>query len=207
MTRIKVCGITNINDALVACEAGADAVGFIFAKSPRQVKAQQAAEIIKDLPPYVSTVGVFVNEEAEVIRQIAAECNLQLVQLHGDEDKKFIDDLYLPAIRAFSVKDDSVIEQIEKYDVDRFMLDSFSPDMAGGSGKTFDWEIAEKASRLGKLILAGGLSIDNIEDALNGCKPYGVDLSSSVEKAPGIKDHDQLRSFIRKVQEWDCQQS
>jgi phosphoribosylanthranilate isomerase len=205
MTRIKICGITNLSDALTAVELGADAVGFIFAESPRQVDMETAREIIKSLPPFLSRVGVFVNEKPEDIQSTVKYCGLTMVQLHGNESPSYLKALDLPFIKAFRVHDHSILEHLREYKLSHFLLDTYVGNQAGGTGKSFDWEIAQKAGRLGKVILGGGLNNDNIENALDMVHPFAVDVSSGVEAYPGKKDTHKLEAFIRKVKAWDNQ--
>ena len=206
MTRVKICGITNTIDALKAVKCGADALGFVFASSPRKVSPPRAAEIIRSIIPPVFVVGVFVNERKETIEHLIDFCGLQAVQLHGDETPQFCRKLRKKAkvIKAFCIKDRSVFKVIEKYDVDGYLLDSFSLDRSGGSGKTFDWDIALKAKRILKekpLILSGGLNICNIKEAIKKIRPYAVDVSTGVEKYPGRKDPRLLCRFTEMVRE------
>lgn len=203
MTWVKICGITNFNDADAACDAGADALGFIFAPSSRMVDVQTARSIVAGLPQGVEAVGVFVNDSVERIRQVVSTCRLTRVQLHGSETPEFVSQLQLPTIKSFAVRDSSVLEEIPQFDVDMFLLDTFSEQLAGGTGRTFDWDIARKAAPSGRLILSGGLTPDNITEALGKVRPYGVDVSSGVEKSRGIKDHEKIKQFINKVRTWD----
>ncbi len=203
MTRIKICGITDIDDALAAASLGADAIGLVFAESPRRIELETARAISYALPPLVGKVGVFVNESAETIRKTAEFCHLTAVQLHGDEPSSLIKSIGIPAIKAFRVHDESVLERISRYGVPSFLLDTFNGRRAGGTGVSFDWEIARMAKACGNVILAGGLSADNIEDALNIVRPYAVDVSSGVEKSPGRKDIRKVELFIKKVRQWD----
>ncbi len=203
MTRIKICGITNVADALAACEHGADAIGFVFARSPRQISPERAREIIRTLPPFITTVGVFVDEPEVRVREIARFCALDAVQLHGNESPDYVAGLSVPAIKSFRVKDNSIIDRIHQFNLKWFLLDTYVPDTAGGSGRTFDWAIAADAARTGQMILAGGLTADNVATALSAVRPYAVDVSSGVELAPGKKDHDKIQQFIHEVRTWD----
>jgi phosphoribosylanthranilate isomerase len=203
MTRIKICGITNTADAMAACEYGADAIGFVFARSSRQILPEAAREIIRAIPPFITAVGVFVDEPADSVREIARFCRLDTVQLHGNESPEYVAGLDLPVIKSFGVKDNSVIERIHQFNLKWFLMDTYMPDMAGGSGRSFDWAIAADAARLGQMILAGGLTADNVTAALATVRPYAVDVSSGVELAPGKKDHDKIQQFIHEVRTWD----
>jgi len=207
MTRIKICGITRNEDALAAARMGADALGFVFAESPRRISPDRAREIISGLPPFLTTVGVFVNEAADKVNEVCRFCGLNLVQLHGDEDGAYMARLGRPAIRAFRVKDGDVLNEIKRLEPGIFILDAFDGERAGGTGKTFDWTIAEKAAHLGRVILSGGLGARNITSALETVRPYAVDVSSGVESAPGVKDHRKMEEFIQEVRHWDSRTS
>ncbi len=198
MVRVKICGITSIEDALAAVEAGADALGFVFfERSPRNITPEQAAAIIRRLPPFVQTVGLFVNEELATINSIAARCGLDVVQLHGEESPQFCAGVRRRVIKAFRVKNAASLDQIRDYDVAACLLDSWCPSAQGGTGKTFNWEIAAVAAASSRIILAGGLTPDNVGDAVKAVRPYAVDVSSGVESSPGIKDPVKIRNFVR----------
>ena len=198
--KVKICGMTQLKDALFAVEQGVDAVGFIFyKKSPRAVTMKTVREIIKKLPPLVETVGVFVNESAERLNKIADYCGLDLVQLHGEESPAFCRKIHRRVIKAFRVKDLQSIKQLEKFPVSGFLLDTFSDDLHGGTGKTFDWNLALPAKKIGPVILAGGLTPRNIRQAVRRVRPYGVDVCSGVEKSSGIKDLEKVRAFLKNI--------
>jgi phosphoribosylanthranilate isomerase len=198
--KVKICGMTQLKDALFAVEQGVDAVGFIFyKKSPRAVTMKTVREIITKLPPLVDTVGVFVNESAERLNKIADYCGLDLVQLHGEESPAFCRKIHRRVIKAFRVKDLQSIKQLEKFSVSGFLLDTFSDDLHGGTGKTFDWNLALPAKKMGPVILAGGLTPRNILQAVRQVRPYGVDVCSGVEKSPGIKDLEKVRVFLKNI--------
>ena len=200
MARIKICGITNVEDALAAVEAGADALGFVFyEKSLRCINPVKAAEIISRLPPFIQTVGLFVDEDAEKINWTADYCGLDLVQLHGDESPEDCLEVNRRVIKAFRVQNIVSIDPLNTYQVAGYLLDAWSPDAYGGTGRTFNWELAEAARKFGPIILAGGLSPDNIAEAITSVNPYGVDVSSGVESAPGKKDAALIKKFIRIV--------
>ena len=197
MIKVKICGITNKEDALYAAGCGANALGFIFyEKSPRYIEPDDAKTIIAALPPFVTTVGVFVNKDFNDIRDITLLTGVTVVQLHGDESPSYCNLVEGKLIKAIRVKNYSSIEGLKKYDVDVFLLDSFDKNSFGGSGLTFDWKLAEKAKQYGKIILAGGLTPDNVEEAVKKVVPYGVDVNSGVEKKPGIKNKNKVKEFI-----------
>ncbi len=201
-TKIKICGITRLEDALLAADLGADALGFIFTESPRQVVPETAGEIISLLPPFVNSVGVFVDEEQESVREIAAYCKLDLIQLHGNESSGYCKALDLKALKVIRVKDEKSIESMASYrgTVQGFLLDTYVKGLPGGTGKTFNWELAKQAKKYGPVILSGGLNPDNICEAIEKVKPYGVDISSGVEASPGIKDPDKLKLLFSNIQ-------
>lgn len=200
--RVKICGITNEADAQVAVEAGADALGFIlYRKSPRFVDAPVVKRIVAGLPPFVSAVGVFVNEEASVVRRTMDECGLTLAQLHGDESATYCHDLGRPAMKALRLKDRGTFLALAEFQgragIRAFVIDAFSEQAYGGTGLTVDWSLAAEAARSARVLLAGGLTPDNVGDAVRQVRPYGVDVSSGVELRPGHKDHDKVRAFIQ----------
>lgn len=200
MVKVKICGITNITDAVFAAEAGADALGFVFYdKSPRCINPLVAAEIIAKLPPFIQTVGLFVNETTEQINWTADYCGLDLVQLHGDESPDDCLEVNRRVIKAFRVQNNVSIEPLKKYQVAGFLLDAWCPDCYGGTGKKFNWELAGAARQYGPIILAGGLTADNVAEAVRQVQPYGVDVSSGVESAPGRKDQKKVRDFIGRA--------
>jgi len=198
-----VCGITNIEDALAAQALGADAIGLVFAKSPRRVEKERAREIVQALPPFVHLVGVFVDEEKSVVEEIADFCRLTVLQFHGSESPEYCAGFARPVIKAFRISQRGDIERMEPYrgKVSAFLLDTYHPVLAGGTGQAFDWAMAKEAVRIGPIILAGGLDPDNVEAAIRAVKPYAVDVSSGVEMSPGKKDHDKIRLFIERAQQ------
>lgn len=201
MVRVKICGITNLEDALMAVEYGADALGFVFATSPRRIQPEVAKEIIMELPPFVSKVGVFVDEEAEAVQKIAKECGLNSLQFHGKESPVYCSAFKgaYKVIKAFRVSADFKLETLRGYEVDGALLDTYIEGRAGGSGLTFDWKIARevKVSSMRPLILSGGLSPENVAQAISETEPFAVDVSSGVEISPGKKDGEKMREFIR----------
>jgi phosphoribosylanthranilate isomerase len=200
VTRVKVCGITRAIDALRAAEFGADALGFLFyPKSPRYIPPEKAAEIIRRLPPFVATVGVFVDATAREIRSAVRTCRLSAVQLHGRESPAFCREMPVKVIKGFRVKGNRLPPGISRYAVDALLLDTFRAGVAGGTGEVFDWQVARRAGRYGKIILAGGLNPGNVREAVVTVRPFAVDVSSGVEAAPGKKDPALLRDFFRQV--------
>ncbi|MBT3924211.1 MAG: phosphoribosylanthranilate isomerase [Nitrospina sp.] len=198
--KVKVCGMTQLKDALLAVEHGADAVGFIFyKKSPRSVNMKEVREIISKLPPFVDTVGVFVDENVDRVNKVAEYCGLDLVQLHGEESPSYCRKIKRRVIKAFRVKDIQSIQQLEKYSVSGFLLDTYTENLHGGTGKVFDWNLAHPAKKMGPVILAGGLTPRNIRQAISQARPYGVDVCSGVEKSPGIKDPEKVRAFLNNI--------
>ncbi len=200
MIKIKICGITNLEDALAAADAGTDALGFNFyKKSPRYIEPDKAAEIIAQLPPFIMPVGVFVNEREEKIRENQALTCIQAIQLHGDESPEFCQRFGGRVIKAFQVKDKESLKTMAHYRVGAFLLDSYKDGVRGGTGVTFDWHLAVVAKTFGKVILAGGLTPENVAEAVKLVQPYGVDVAGGVEREKGIKDHAKVRKFIAEV--------
>ncbi len=197
--KVKICGITNIDDALLCCELGADALGFVFyEKSKRYIKPEEAKKIISELPPFTATVGVFVNETADEINRIAVLTGISYAQLHGDENEEMILQIKLPAIKAYRISSDFNFNSIAKTKARFVLLDAFDDKEYGGMGKSFDWSIIPELIA-NKIILAGGVSADNIEMIYNKIHPAAVDLSSSVEEEPGRKSTKKLKEFFNKV--------
>jgi phosphoribosylanthranilate isomerase len=194
--KIKVCGITNLNDARLAVELGADMLGFIFyAQSLRAVSRETAAHICRAVT--VEKVGVFVNETETNIRQTLQECSLTALQFHGDERPSFCNLFPTTKIKAIRVRDETSLQRAAEYDVDALLLDTYTDNQRGGTGKTFDWSLAVQAKSLGKpIILSGGLTPDNVCDAIGIVQPYAVDVASGVEREPGRKDPEKLRRFF-----------
>lgn len=205
MTRIKICGITNIDDALMAIDAGADALGFNFVPgTPRYLKdTKAAAKIIEQLPPFITTVGLFVNADAEVIQGTADGCHLDMLQLHGEESPQFCRSLNHRTIKAVRIKNESSVSHLSDYRVSGYLLDTYVKGVLGGTGVAFDWQLAVKAKQYGRIILAGGLDPDNVASAVEQVRPYGVDVSSRVEASPGRKDPVKVGAFIQNVKEAD----
>ncbi len=202
MGRVKICGITNIEDAVAAAEYGADAIGFVFQpKSPRAITPETAKNIVSALPPFITTIGVFVNESKREIERIIRYVGLNIVQLHGNEPPDACQ-LNKKVIKAIRVKDLTDLEPLKRYNVSAFLLDTYSPHTMGGTGQIFNWDIAVEAKKFGRIILAGGLNHENIEEAIKWVRPYGIDVATGVESnKKGEKDHKKLRLFIEKARE------
>ena len=199
--QIKICGITNAHDAQVAVEAGADALGFVFySKSPRYVELKIAKQIIMGLPPFILPIGVFVNEESKAVRDIMDECGLVLAQIHGDETPVYCESLGRPVLRGIRLKDCGSFLAIAEYKgragVRGFVVDTFSETAYGGTGLTTDWGLAAEAAKAAPILLAGGLTPTNVQEAIRQVRPYGVDVSSGVEVSPGKKDPAKVQAFI-----------
>lgn len=200
MVRVKICGITNEDDALRAVEAGADALGFVFYDlSPRCVSFETAERIIRKLPPYVVTSGVFVNNPASFIESAVERCRINVVQLHGDETPQFCTGIRHTVVKAFRIRDITSIETIRSYAVAGYLLDAYTPGAYGGTGLTFNWETARIAKQFGPIILAGGLKPENVRTAVETVEPYAIDVSSGVEVSPGRKDHAKVVDLIRRA--------
>ena len=196
---VKICGMTNPTDALAAAEAGADAVGFVFCESsPRRVTIETAAAISRQLPPLVVKVGVFVNAPEAVVVRAITECGLNLLQFHGDETPEYCGQFGLMTMKAFRMRDAASLAELTKYPTDAWLLDAYSADKPGGTGEKFSWDLAVEAQRLGRpIFLAGGLTPNNVADAVRRVRPYGVDVSTGVEAAPGKKDPAKVKAFVQ----------
>jgi phosphoribosylanthranilate isomerase len=206
MVRVKICGITNPEDAGMAVDLGADALGFIFAPSPRRVSPVLARAIIGGLPPFVTTVGVFVNERPETIRELRHACGFDLVQFHGDESPALCMEWMPRPIKAFRMKDRSTLWEMEPYrkGTRAVLLDAFTgAEKRGGTGSVFDWDLAVRAKAAGfSIILSGGLNPSNVEEAIRTVRPSAVDVCSGVEESPGRKDPvllKQLMEIVKRV--------
>ena len=198
--KVKICGITSLEDALMAVEAGADALGFVFFdKSPRHMEPERAARIIAGLPPFVQVVGLFVNAELDFVNATADSCGLDIVQLHGDESPAYCQLVRRRVMKAFRVRGMESLVPMKDYSVAAFLLDAYSPNAYGGTGACFDWDCAVAAKAGGRIILAGGLDPDNVASAVSKVAPYGVDVSSGVELSPGRKDPEKVRRFIQEA--------
>lgn len=207
MTRIKICGLRNPSDARAAAKAGADAIGLVFAPSPRQVTAAEAKEIVDTLPPFISKVGVFVNESIDKVLSIVKTCGLDVLQFHGQESPQYCQEMRdilgagVKIVKAFSVRRSQDLDKLSSYDVDAFLLDAYVPNRGGGGGQTFPWELAKTVPKE-KLILAGGLKASNVELALTELHPFGVDVSSGVE-TDGVKDAQKMNEFVEIIRRWE----
>lgn len=202
--KVKICGITNAKDAAVAVEGGADALGFIcYRQSPRYVEPAVVKQIVASLPPLVLPVGVFVNEELATVRNTMDSCGLALAQLHGDETAAYCQELRRPVMKALRLKDRASFLALAEFQgragVRGFVLDAFSGKAYGGTGQVTDWGLAAEAAKAATILLAGGLTPDNVAEAILAVRPYGVDVSSGVESVPGKKDHGKVRAFLQAV--------
>jgi len=203
-TKVKICGITNAEDAAVAVAAGADALGFNFyRKSPRYIEPAVARQIVVSLPPFITSVGVFVNEELTTVRSIMDACGLGLAQLHGDEPPNYCQELSRPVIKALRLKDRGSFLALAEFEgpagVRGFIVDTFSETAYGGTGQVTDWALAAEAAKAATILLAGGLTPANVAEAIRAVRPYGVDVSSGVESVPGKKDQRKVRAFLDAV--------
>ncbi|MCG8027477.1 MAG: phosphoribosylanthranilate isomerase [Candidatus Thiodiazotropha taylori] len=204
-TRIKICGITRTEDALTATRLGADAIGLVFyPPSPRSVSAEQAQRIVKSLPPFVTVVGLFVNEDRAVIEQILNQVPLDLLQFHGDESAEDCSGFGRPWIKAIRMRQETDLLSLEQQykDASGLLLDTYQAGVPGGTGKTFDWDLVPE-SLAGRVILAGGLNSENVTRAVASLHPYAVDVSGGVEAAKGIKDAAKIEAFITGVMRGD----
>jgi len=195
---VKICGITSEADALAAVEAGADAIGLMFYEgSPRHVTLEQAKAISAALPQHVMRVGVFVNAEEAFVHQALTECMLNILQFHGDETPEECSRYPVMTLKAFRVQGDETLAQLEAYPSAGYLLDAYVKDALGGTGATFNWDLAVRAQEFGKpIFLAGGLTPENVVEAVRKVQPFGVDVSSGVESEPGRKDAEQMRTFV-----------
>jgi phosphoribosylanthranilate isomerase len=201
MTKVKICGLMESQHVKIAVDAGADAIGFVFAPSRRQVTIAEAKKLAGDIPPGVLKIGVFVDASRDEIEKTYREVPLDFVQFHGDESKDFIEKVGLPSIKVLSVYSDEDAKRAGHYDTDYFLFDTPGTDFKGGSGMTFDWQLMKDAGvQPNKVILAGGLNADNVAQAIRTVNPYMVDVSSGVE-SKGRKDENLIRTFINTVKD------
>jgi phosphoribosylanthranilate isomerase len=196
MTKVKICGITNLDDALAAIEFGADALGFVFAPSPRQMTPSAVRDIVSQLPPFICKVGVFLNSELAQVQEIMSLCNLDLAQLHGDESPDYCAGLFPRAIKVFTTISLPAGRELSHYRVAAYMLDRDKGATAGDAEQSRLWRCAHNIRDYGPVILAGGLTPEIVGRAIEIARPYAVDVSSGVESEPGEKDHGKLRAFI-----------
>lgn len=204
MTRIKICGVTSVADALLCVEAGADALGLNFyAPSPRCVPLARAREIAAAVPPFVFLVGVFVDEDPTEVRRIVDTAGLHIAQFHGSESPKALEEYGRPAIKALRIRCAEDISAMEDFEAAAFLLDTYRKGLPGGTGERFDWDLAREVARERRIILAGGLTPANVGDAIRTVRPYAVDVASGVESSPGEKDPDLVRRFVDSVRETD----
>ena len=198
MPLIKVCGLRRLEDVNAVNEFKPDYVGFVFAESKRQVTCAEAAYLVNNLKPCIKKVGVFVNKSRDDVEEIAMRCKLDVLQFHGDESPEYCASFKQEVWKSIRVKDEHSLDEIENFDVDGILLDAFSKDMYGGSGESFNWDLVNKYKGNKKLIIAGGLNIDNIVECIDATNPAIVDISSGVE-TDGFKDYLKIGAFIRKV--------
>lgn len=203
MTKVKICGITNLEDALEAVNCGYDALGFIFTDSPRKINIEAAEYILKALPPFINCVAVFMNESPSFIKDVLKNCPFDTIQLHGEENPQVLLQFkpHKKIIKSIRIKDEQSLKAIDDYkEADAFLLDTYVKDVAGGTGQTFDWKIARTAKRYNKpIILSGGLTPENITEAIRAARPFAVDVSSGVEEHPGKKSRALMKDFILKI--------
>jgi len=196
--KVKICGITSVADGVAAAEAGADMIGLMFyERSPRHISFATAAEISRAVSPFVIKVGVFVNPAEEAVFRAIGECGVTLLQFHGEEAPEFCTQFGVMSMKAFRVRDAASLAALPNYQTDAYLLDAYSPDAHGGTGAKFNWDLAIDAKQLGKpVFLAGGLTPENVGEAVRRVQPFGVDVSSGVESAPGKKDPAKVRGFV-----------
>jgi phosphoribosylanthranilate isomerase len=199
MTLVKICGITNAGDARAAAAAGADAVGFVFAESPRHVSVEEARKISLALPESIIRVGVFVDEEPAEILRISREVGLDLAQLHGDETPEVVTAIRqggVKVMKALRVESATSLEALDESEADLILLDAHSERARGGTGQRFDWEVAKSSTGRDNIVVSGGLGPENVREAIEFFEPYGVDASSSLEDEPGRKNGERVRRFV-----------
>ena len=198
---VKICGITRLEDAEVAVALGAGAIGFVFwPKSPRYVDPERARAIVAALPPFIATVGVFVDQTARLVNGVAARVGLSTVQLHGDEPIEMLGEIERPVVKAMALRASTTAEEADAWPSRvRLLIDADDPDRRGGTGRTVDWKRAAAVAARRPVLLAGGLNAANVADAIRTVKPFGIDVSSGVESAPGIKDHGRLKALFEAV--------
>lgn len=198
MIGIKICGIQTLKEGLMAIENGADAIGFVFTNSKRRVSPQHAREITNNLPIFSTTIGVFVNEDISIVNEIVEFCSLSYVQLHGEETPEYCENIKAPYIKTIKVRSRKDLEKTRQYMAKAYLLDTYIKGQSGGTGKQFDWNLAENSNFLGKFILAGGLTPNNVEEAIKVVNPIAVDVSSGVE-INGLKNGEKISEFVKAV--------
>ena len=200
--RVKICGITRPSDALLAAELGASYVGFVFAQSPRKVDPLLAGDIVSLLPKSVVPVGVFVDAPRDEVLDVVSQSGIRLLQFHGDETPEYCASFgAFPTMNAFRVREGFDAAEMERYPCRTFLLDAYHPTRHGGTGETFDWSLAVEPAKRFRTMLAGGLTPENVVDAVDAVHPYGIDVSSGVEASPGVKDPEKLTKLFREL-EW-----
>jgi len=199
--RVKVCGLTRGQDALLAAELGADAVGFVFApRSRRLADPEVVAAAVRELPPLVVAVGVFQDQPLEEVRERVRACGLHVAQLHGGEDMDYVRALGVPVLKAVALSCRQDVDRLAGFPgLGGFLLDTAAGGASGGTGQTFDWSWAREARRYGRVVLAGGLTPDNVAHAVRQVRPWGVDAASGTESVPGVKDPDKVRLFVERA--------
>jgi phosphoribosylanthranilate isomerase len=206
VTRVKICGITNLQDALAATDAGAHALGFVFApSSPRCISPENAAEIIRQLPPFVQTVGVFVDAERSFVNDVIRECGIDTLQLHGQEAPSETTGYPVRVVKGFRISGAADLASLSRYRVSAYLLDTYVPGLEGGTGKTFDWTLAGEARHFGRIVLSGGLRDENVGEAIRTARPYAVDVSSGLENSPGKKSVEKMIRFVEAVRSADLE--
>jgi len=209
MTRIKICGITRVEDATAAAQSGADALGMVFyASSPRHISVQQAARLMRSIPPFVTTVGLFVNPAASEVREVLSQAALDVLQFHGEETPEFCAQFDRPWLKAIRVRPGvDLIQCAVRYaGAQGLLLDTYIEGTPGGTGETFDWALIPPDLPL-PVVLSGGLHAGNVAEAMRQVRPYAVDVSSGVEASKGIKDANRIAAFMHKVKQTDVQLS
>jgi phosphoribosylanthranilate isomerase len=201
--KVKICGITNLPDAKAAAEAGADVLGFVFYdKSPRSITCEAAAAITRELPPFIIKAGVFVDAPEDVVVQAIRECGLNLLQFHGEEPPDYCLQFGIMSMKAFRVRDAASLQALREYPTEAWLLDAYTPGKLGGTGEVFNWDLAREAQTWDRpIFLAGGLTPDNVADAIRRAQPYAVDVSSGVEATPGKKDAARVKAFIQAAKQ------
>lgn len=199
--KVKICGVTSVEDGIAAADAGADMIGLMFAeKSPRLISMETAAQIARAVPQYIVKVGVFVNPAEDLVLRAIGECGLAMLQFHGDEPPEFCAQFGVMSVKAFRIRNMESLKALPGYQTDAYLLDAYSATGLGGTGEKFNWNLAVEAKKFGKpIFLAGGLTPENVAGAVREVQPFAVDVSSGVESAPGKKDRDRIRAFVSRA--------